>query len=71
MSGAIPEGRLFFVDEPVLEVSAPIIEAQLVETYVINQVNLQSTLATKAGPLRLGRPRPRHRRLCFPPGPGH
>ena len=45
---AIPEGRLFFADEPVLEVSAPIIEAQLVETYVINQVNLQSTLATKA-----------------------
>ena len=45
---AIPEGRLFFADEPILEVTAPIIEAQLVETYVINQVNLQSTLATKA-----------------------
>ena len=45
---AIPEGRLFFADEPILEVTAPIIEAQLVETYIINQVNLQSTLATKA-----------------------
>ena len=45
---AIPEGRLFFVDEPVLEVTAPIIEAQLAETYVINQMNLQTALATKA-----------------------
>ena len=45
---AVPEGRLFFADEPVLEVTAPIIEAQLAETYVINQVNLQTALATKA-----------------------
>ena len=45
---AIPEGRLFFVDEPVLEVTAPVIEAQIAETFVINQVNLQTLLATKA-----------------------
>ena len=45
---AIPEGRLFFVDEPVLEVSAPIIESQIVETFIINQVNFQSLIATKA-----------------------
>lgn len=45
---AIPEGRLFFVDEPVLEVTAPIIEAQVVETFVINQINLQTLIATKA-----------------------
>jgi len=45
---AIPEGRLFFADEPVLEVTAPMIEAQLVETYLINQVHLQSMIATKA-----------------------
>ena len=45
---AIPEGRLFFKDEPILEVTAPIIEAQLVETYVINAINLQSCIATKA-----------------------
>lgn len=44
---AIPEGRLFFRDEPVLEVTAPIIEAQLVETLVINQMNLQILIATK------------------------
>jgi len=45
---AIPEGRLFFKDEPILEVTAPIIEAQLVESLVINMINLQVTLATKA-----------------------
>jgi len=45
---AIPEGRLFFKDEPILEVTAPIIEAQLVETYVINAINLQVAIATKA-----------------------
>jgi len=45
---AIPEGRLFFANEPVVEVTAPIIEAQIAETYIINQVNLQTTLATKA-----------------------
>ena len=45
---AMAEGRLFFADEPVLEVTAPIIEAQLAETFIINQLNLQTLLATKA-----------------------
>ncbi len=45
---AIPEGRLFFKDEPVLEVTAPIVQAQIVETFIINQFNLQSLIATKA-----------------------
>ncbi len=45
---AVPEGRLFFVNEPVLEITAPIIEAQLVETFVINAMSLQTMLATKA-----------------------
>jgi nicotinate phosphoribosyltransferase len=44
---AIPEGRLFFKDEPVLEVTAPIIEAQLAETAVINIINLHVNIATK------------------------
>ena len=44
----IPEGRLFFASEPILEITAPMIEAQLIETFVINQINLQVTLATKA-----------------------
>jgi nicotinate phosphoribosyltransferase len=45
---AIPEGRLVFKDEPFLEVTAPIIEAQIIETFIINQINFQSLIATKA-----------------------
>jgi nicotinate phosphoribosyltransferase len=45
---AVPEGRLVFANEPIIEVTAPVIEAQLVETYIINQVNLQTMLAAKA-----------------------
>ena len=45
---AIPEGRIFFTDEPVLEVTAPIIEAQIVETFIINQIHLQTLIASKA-----------------------
>jgi nicotinate phosphoribosyltransferase len=45
---AIPEGRLFFKDEPILEITAPIIQAQIVETFIINQIHLQSLIATKA-----------------------
>ena len=45
---AVPEGRIFFTDEPIVEISAPIIEAQIIETFVINQIHLQSLIATKA-----------------------
>ena len=45
---AMREGSIFFAGEPVLEVTAPIIEAQIVETCLLNQVNLQTILATKA-----------------------
>ena len=45
---AIPEGRLYFANEPVLEITAPIVEAQLAETFIINQFNFKSLLATKA-----------------------
>ena len=45
---AIPEGRVFFTDEPALELTAPIIEAQIVETYIINQIHLQTLIASKA-----------------------
>jgi nicotinate phosphoribosyltransferase len=45
---AMGEATLFFENEPVLEVSGPIIECQLAETYLLNQVSLQSMLATKA-----------------------
>jgi nicotinate phosphoribosyltransferase len=45
---ALAEGEIFFKDEPILEVTAPIIEAQIVETFAINAVNFQSLIATKA-----------------------
>ena len=45
---ALPEGKLFFADEPMLEITAPIIEAQLVETVVLNTIGVQTMIATKA-----------------------
>lgn len=45
---AMREGSIFFAGEPVMEITAPIIEAQIVETCLLNQVNLQTILATKA-----------------------
>ncbi|MEX2464960.1 MAG: hypothetical protein WD428_03690, partial [Gaiellaceae bacterium] len=44
----LPEGTLFFSDEPVLEVTGPILEAQLIETTVLNEIHFQSLVATKA-----------------------
>ncbi len=45
---AVPEGTPLFANEPILEVRAPLPEAQLVETFLMNQVHLQTTLASKA-----------------------
>ncbi|ORV68480.1 nicotinate phosphoribosyltransferase [Mycobacterium gastri] len=45
---AVPEGTVVFPNEPIVAVIAPIIEAQLVETFVLNQIHLQSVLASKA-----------------------
>jgi nicotinate phosphoribosyltransferase len=45
---AIPEGRIFFAQEPILEVTAPIIEAQVIETIVLNMIQLETMLASKA-----------------------
>lgn len=45
---AIPEGRIFFANEPVVEVTAPIIEGQLLETLVLNVVQLETLIASKA-----------------------
>lgn len=45
---AIPEGRAVFANEPILEVTAPIIEAQIVETFLINQINLHTMITAKA-----------------------
>ena len=45
---AIPEGCLGFAEEPLAEVTAPVPEAQIIESFLINQINFQSTIATKA-----------------------
>jgi nicotinate phosphoribosyltransferase len=45
---AVPEGTPVFGDEPILEIEAPIAEAQFVETLVMNQIHLQTVLASKA-----------------------
>jgi nicotinate phosphoribosyltransferase len=45
---AVPEGRAVFSGEPLLEVTAPLPQAQLVETYLLNQVCHQTVVASKA-----------------------
>jgi nicotinate phosphoribosyltransferase len=45
---AMPEGSPFFANEPILRVSAPILEAQLLESRLINIVHFQTTIASKA-----------------------
>jgi nicotinate phosphoribosyltransferase len=48
---AVPEGTPVFAAEPILEVVAPLPEAQIVETFVMNQIHLQTVLASKAARL--------------------
>ena len=50
---AVPEGTVFFAGEPILRVVAPLPEAQLVESRLINVLNLQSMVASKAARCRL------------------
>lgn len=45
---AMPEGTLAFANEPLLRVTAPIIEAQLLETYLLSTINFQTLIASKA-----------------------
>ncbi len=44
----IPEGTVFFKDEPILEVCAPLIQAQILETFLLNTIGFQTMIATKA-----------------------
>ena len=50
---AVPEGTPVFPKEPILEVVAPLPQAQLIETLVMNQVHLQTVLASKAARLAI------------------
>jgi nicotinate phosphoribosyltransferase len=45
---AMPEGTVFFTNEPVLRITAPIIEAQIIETYLLSMINYETLIATKA-----------------------
>ncbi|MDJ0990443.1 MAG: nicotinate phosphoribosyltransferase [Desulfobacterales bacterium] len=45
---ALPEGTIFFAEEPLMEITAPLMEAQLIETFVLNTLGLGTLIATKA-----------------------
>jgi nicotinate phosphoribosyltransferase len=53
---ALPEGTVFFANEPILRVTAPLPEAQLVETRLINLLHFQSLIAAKAARMVLAAP---------------
>ena len=50
---AVEEGTIILAGEPLLEVTAPLPEAQLVETFLLNQITFQTAIATKAVRCRL------------------
>jgi nicotinate phosphoribosyltransferase len=45
---AIPEGELVFPNEPIVQVTAPLVEAQIIETFLLNCIGYQTMIATKA-----------------------
>jgi len=45
---AVPEGTLIFGGEPILQVTAPIAQAQIVETYLLSVINFETLIASKA-----------------------
>jgi nicotinate phosphoribosyltransferase len=45
---AMPEGTIFFANQPILRITAPIVQAQLVETRIINLLQFQTLIASKA-----------------------
>jgi nicotinate phosphoribosyltransferase len=49
---AVPEGTIVFANEPLLRVEAPLWQAQIAETYLLNTLNYQSLIGTKAARLR-------------------
>ena len=49
---AVPEGTAVFANEPLLRIEAPLWQAQVVETYLLNTLNYQTLIATRAARLR-------------------
>jgi nicotinate phosphoribosyltransferase len=72
---AIPEGTVVFAGEPLVRVTAPRIEGQLLETLLLNQLNFQTAVATKAARIVLsigaGLPDPDGRLIDFSPRRDH
>lgn len=46
------EGELVFANEPIIRIEAPLVEAQLIETALLNIVNYQTLIATKASRIK-------------------
>jgi nicotinate phosphoribosyltransferase len=53
---AMPEGTVFFPDEPILRIVAPLPEAQFVETRLVNLLHFQTVVASKAARMVLAVP---------------
>jgi nicotinate phosphoribosyltransferase len=72
---AMPEGTVCFANEPLIRVTAPRIDAQLLETVLLNQINFQTMVATKAARVVLaaggGEPGAGERVLDFSPRRDH
>jgi nicotinate phosphoribosyltransferase len=72
---AMPEGTVVFAGEPLVRVTAPRIEGQLLETLLLNQINFQTAIATKAARIVLaiggGSPDPEGRMIDFSPRRDH
>jgi nicotinate phosphoribosyltransferase len=72
---AVPEGTVVFENEPLLRVTAPRIEGQLLETLLLNQLNFQTAIATKAAIISIaiggGAPDTQGRLIDFSPRRGH
>lgn len=67
---AVPEGTVVFPREPLVKVIAPIMQAQLVETALLNIINHQSLIATKTSRIVHAARRRRSHGIWSPQGPG-
>jgi len=56
---AMPEGTVFFTDEPMIRVTAPLPQAQLIESRLMNDLHFQTVIASKAARCRLAAPKAR------------